>query len=252
MKLQLRNEKIVVSLTTTPHRIDKIKPTLDSIMTQNASIQNIYLSIPHKFIRDNLEYQIPEWLSNQQQIKILRTEDYGPGTKLLGLLEQTDLADYTIIITVDDDIIYPNNHILHLAYAAHKNPQIAVSPMGATPASNTIFGLRRISENNTEVKILQGWSGIAYRRNFFADDIFAINETIPECKNSDDIYFSFYLAKNNIPRLVLRDKYMSAELINHRTKIGHDEHALYKQDSPAEKHKACIAYLQATNPMVNF
>jgi hypothetical protein len=261
MRFSVRNENIVVTLTTTPYRINNLKANLDSIFKQNATIQNIYISIPHKFQRDNLDYIIPEWLAKDDRITILRSKDYGPATKLVGALEKIKFVPNTIIITIDDDVIYPKNLVLHLAYFAKANPNSAVGVMGAVPiydkeqkiSLDSEYGLKRISQANASVHILQGWASVAYRARFFDRTIFEIENTIPECRNSDDVYLSFYLARHNISRIVLRNKYLDPQRINKETIAANSEDALFKQEPrPVIKHRACFAYLHQQYPDVDF
>lgn len=82
--------------------------------------------MPYVFKRKNVPYTIPTWLEKKQVITILRSKDYGPATKLLGTLAIFDLPSDTIIITVDDDVYYPDNLILQLAYKAKQNPNRAM------------------------------------------------------------------------------------------------------------------------------
>ena len=80
MNYRLRDEQIVITLSTTPHRINQIKPTIDTLAKQKFAASKIYLSVPYIFKRDNLEYVVPKWLSEDKRVTILRTEDYGPAT----------------------------------------------------------------------------------------------------------------------------------------------------------------------------
>lgn len=261
LKFSLRNENIIIAFSTTPHRINNIQATVKSILEQNIKTKNIYLSIPYIFKRDNLEYIIPNWLQDNAKITILRTNDYGPATKLLGVLEQTSLPENSIIITLDDDIIYPHNTVLQLAYQAKTNPEAAVGISGVDLDYDRNGLVNTVNENGTlrrtvsgaKVAILQGFAGVAYKRKFFDNSIFNIIQAPAECIKSDDIYISYYLAKNNIPRIVLRNSYIDHLKINYEQPIGLANDALHKlSPKPAEKHKICVAYLQQQYPGVIF
>lgn len=253
MRYQLSDEYIIVALSTTPYRINSIAPTLDTLLQQNAKIQHIYLSVPYIFKRDNLEYKIPNWLLNNPHITILRTTDYGPATKLLGVLEKVQLPPDAIIVTVDDDVLYPKNLVLQLAYKAQQHPNSAVGVLGAYYDPNAELGLTKTSQADALVDILQGYTGVAYRRKFFKTDIFDITKSPTACVNSDDIYISYYLAKNNIPRQVLRNNYINPCKINWHTDIGTDNNSLHMLPvKPAAKHLACMTYLQKNYPHVDF
>lgn len=261
MRYRIRNEYIVVSLSTTPHRINKIEPTIRSLEQQNSLPNAIYLNIPYMFKRDKMLYVIPSWLKSNKLITVLRTNDYGPATKLLGTLEKANLPQNAIIITVDDDAIYPANLILQLAYKAVLNPKQAIGIIGADIeydkhgliASNSELGFKKIKSADAFVNILQGYAGVAYRRSFFKSDIFDITTAPQECINSDDLYISYNLAKQNIPRQVLQNKYINSCAIRWETTIATDQHSLHKLiPKPVNKHIICLSYLRNLYPNVNF
>lgn len=260
LKFALIHEDIVVSLTTTPHRINKIQPVLQTLFKQNVKVKKIYLNIPYKFKRDNLEYVIPEWLQNESRITILRTDDYGPATKLLGLLEQVQLPAKTIIITVDDDVYYPQNLILHLAYQAKKFPNSVIAVSGAdidydangkirSPGHGTID----VTDPGALVDVVSGFGGIAYRAGFFDATIFQIQEAPNACYIHDDFYISFYLARHNIPRRIVNNKLLSMANIRWNAEVGFQKDALFKiTPLRAEICKTCLEYMRAQYANVDF
>ncbi len=253
MRYALKDEHIVISLSTTPHRIDKIDPILDTIIAQNVAVKAIYLNIPYVFKRDNTAYIIPQRLERNKKITIIRTEDYGPATKLLGTLANTDLPAKAIIITLDDDVYYPPNLVLQLAFKAKQQPERAIGIIGAIRAPGSELGITKIYKNDAFVSILQGYAGVAYRRDFFDESVFEIVATIKECINSDDIYLSHYLALNGIKRQILNNKYITPCDICWQTEIGTDDNSLHMLiPRPAEKHDICMKFLSDQNPQVVF
>lgn len=261
MQFNLRNEHIVISLSTTPYRINELEPFLDKLLTQKGRVAAIYLNIPYVFKRKNIPYTIPTWLENKKGITILRCDDYGPATKLLGTLANVDLPPDTIIITVDDDVFYPDNLILQLAFKAKSNPSRAIGIIGANPdydmngniPLNSELGLVKIKTADAVVSILQGYAGIAYRKRFFDDKVFDITAAPTDCVNSDDIYLSFYLAKHGIQRQVLRNDYINPCKIYWETETGTNDTALHNLiPRPADKHRSCISYLKQQTPEVVF
>lgn len=263
MRFALRNEYIVVSLTTTPYRVYPMRQVIEFVLAEKVPLKAIYVNLPYVFKRNNMPYPVPQYLTDNPRLTILRPKDYGPGTKLLGALEQAKLPANAIIITVDDDITYPKNILLHLAYKAKQNPDHAIGLSGMRPHYNRKgqiitdslrgIGLKAIKENNALVPILEGFAGIAYRPRFFDKSVFEIENAPRECRNSDDIFFSFYLAKNNVPRQVLRSKYMFLEMVSWNEMVGFNHDALHQlSPTPAERHRACVAYLKETYPGVDF
>ncbi len=261
MLLSLKNSQIVVSFTTTPHRINEMQTTVATILQQTAPIQAIYLSVPYIFKRDNIKYKIPEWLQQEKKITILRSKDYGPATKLLGLLEQITLEPNTIIITLDDDIKYPPNTVLQLAYKALKNPKKVIAICGSDPeydlngkiAASSRNGIKKNIRPNTQVTIAQGFAGIAYRPEFFDDTIFNIIHGPQECINSDDVYISFYLAQRHVPREILNNRYIGFAKIDWDNQLSLSDNALHRlMPGPRDKHEKCISYLKSIDPATKF
>jgi len=96
-----------ISITTIPSRLSKIHLTLESFEKQSLLPKKVFLNIPNKYLRfPNEKIQIPD-LSNKFEkidIQINRGEDFGPGTKLMGGINNLDDFDYVILL--DDDSIY--------------------------------------------------------------------------------------------------------------------------------------------------
>jgi hypothetical protein len=97
---------VFVGLTTLPSRIGKLEPTIRSLLAQTLPPDRIFVCLPLTSIRERCGYSLPPWLSwLPPRVQLVRcTQDYGPGTKLLGCLPQvpTDAC----LIVVDDDMVY--------------------------------------------------------------------------------------------------------------------------------------------------
>lgn len=225
VKHKLRNNQIdiVVSFTTTPYRIDKIKPVLESIERQSIKPNRIYVNIPWKFKRENIEYLIPTWLKNYPNIIINRTTDYGPATKLIATLEK-EKDPNTIIITIDDDSIYPKHMVRELAkqYLLESFQRVYQSSAVFTGFSlNFLFGPNynlyaehNVGSNKPSLLII-GAGGVAYKRNFFKDDIFVLLKNVPlYCFLSDDLMISAYLLANNITIIQAGGIYYNTYYVN--------------------------------------
>lgn len=110
--------RLVLTLSSLPHHKNLIEPTLQSLLTQSLRADVIYLALPEKSRRTGESYgnfTVPEGIT------ILRSkQDYGPLTKLLPAVMAESEPD-AVIITLDDDKVYPPDLIRTLAWnAAHK------------------------------------------------------------------------------------------------------------------------------------
>jgi len=98
------DRKVVVTMTTVPSRINDCKETLISILDSSRKVDEICINIPYKTSKGE-KYKIPKWLEKLKNVKIYRVcKDFGPSTKLLPTLKREEKD--TIIIVIDDDVIY--------------------------------------------------------------------------------------------------------------------------------------------------
>ena len=178
--------KLVISLTTIPSRMYLLNYTLDSLKNQSIKPDAIILNIPHMSVRFNIEYNIPNWLLNDHNIEIHRCEDFGPGTKLLGLFSHPKIDDNTMLCIVDDDRLYPNNIVDTLVNFSNKYPTATIGYM-----AGLIDETKR--EDAQAIKI-QGCSGFLTRKKYFTDDIYEC--TRRNFRYVDDDYISLHILKN--------------------------------------------------------
>ena len=112
--------KFHMSMTTIPSRFKSIHRTIDTLLAQTYAPTSIIVNIPrtYGFRFDGIsiaEEDIAKFIKRYESTGKVRVnmvdEDYGPGTKLLGLLDIKGIDDDSYIILVDDDVIY--NDVLH-------------------------------------------------------------------------------------------------------------------------------------------
>lgn len=174
--------RVVASLTTMPDRYERLERTLKTIFTQTYKLDAIYLSLPKVSYRLNIEYPpLPD--SILKMCTVVECEDYGPITKILGaLIAEKD--PNTIIITFDDDMVYPNN-IVESLIAKHKAyPNMAIGSSGMlvkyscpmcaiNPNQNDlIFSIPKfeIPIEGRKVDSVYGYPGALYLRGFFPEN----------------------------------------------------------------------------------
>src|SRR3990167_3255442 len=122
------NMRVVASLTTMPDKYPKIVKTLESLNKQSRKLDAIYLGLPKKSRRLGIEYPpLPEAVT--KLCKVVTVEDYGPITKIVaGLLKEQDPE--TVIITFDDDMIYPHTIVEKLLQHHKTYPNSAIGSSG--------------------------------------------------------------------------------------------------------------------------
>jgi len=93
------NYRVIVSLTTSPSRINTIEKTLNTILNQSYPPDLIRINIPKTFKRTGETYTIPSFIKDNSKIKIYEyDEDYGPIMKFLPACIDYKDDDNTIII----------------------------------------------------------------------------------------------------------------------------------------------------------
>jgi len=116
------DNRVIISLTTTPDRIKNIKPVILSLLDQTVKVDQIALNIPYKC--NDKKYVIPSEYSNM--INIFRTnKDYGPGTKFIPTVLRESECD-TIFILVNDDYIYGKDFIETILNIFKRHPSKAL------------------------------------------------------------------------------------------------------------------------------
>lgn len=106
----MKNEiSFCVSMSTIPGRIDNINEILNKINEQTLKPNRIFLNIPHHFKRFKNEIITEEKIKKirAENLEIKRCYDYGPGTKIMGSINE--VKKFECVILLDDDHIYDSN-----------------------------------------------------------------------------------------------------------------------------------------------
>ena len=208
--------KIVISLTTIPDRIEKIKPALVSLLNQTRRVDEICINIPYKTIKGK-KYTIPHWLKDLKNVKIRRVEkDWGPSTKLLPTLIREKYN--TIIIVVDDDVIYGSKIIESYTKEFYcRDCKDAITNFGSKIDTNKL----KLSDSNgfvppphMRIRASPGYSDAIYGHHSFLvtpemfskkkneifnnTRIFEYEKAPKECRWVDDIWISGWLLYHNV------------------------------------------------------
>lgn len=112
-----KTDKVIISFTTIPKRINKIKPMINSLLDQTVKVDGIYLNIPENI--NGEKYKIPKEFNNILNI-FTSGKDYGKSTKFIPTMLREDNSN-TIIILLDDDYIYGKDFIETIVEESKKN-----------------------------------------------------------------------------------------------------------------------------------
>lgn len=200
--------RVVVSLTSIPSRIGHVFPTLNSVLLQSRAPSAIYLNLPANSGREADAYRVPSQIEEDPRITICRSgEDLGPIMKLLPALAREPDPN-TIIITVDDDVVYPRGMIETLLETRESLPEAALGFRGwRLPDDGNLPGRTILHANQVsrpfEVDVLCGVSGAMYLRKHFGPDFFDRSALPPESYFVDDLCISGYLHRAGIMKYIV-------------------------------------------------
>ena len=179
---------IYISISLIPARLNNLHETIETLLKQTKKPDKIFINIPYQYKRFNetiKENEIPHF--NNDIIEVTRSEDYGPGTKLLGSINKVEKN--SLLILADDDHLYKDYMIEKFFYFYSKAPNNAYS-FYVYPIENFPVG--------------QGADGFAINTNHldgienFYDKIVKHNKDL---LLNDDLwisYFLYFIKKNKI------------------------------------------------------
>lgn len=211
VKKYIRKNRIVLSLTTTKNRLHYIQNTIKSLLDQTMIPDIIYLNISFDIPHDT-KYKYLLYLHEKKIIYINKLErDYGPATKLLPtLLLESDPE--TVIIYLDDDMIYNKKLIEHLYHYSIIYNDVALCMSGINIDFNNMN--KNMNKKNLShiylgytcrpVHIMEGYNGCLVKRKFFPENLTNILEfhNVPkELYYVDDVYISGILSMYNIRKI---------------------------------------------------
>jgi hypothetical protein len=223
-------KRVVVGLSTIPSRIPFLGQTLESLAAQTLKPHSVCISVPRHSAREKVDYPIADLkaLAKKHFPKgvgrvVVVEEDYGPLTKLAGmLLNPENDAPETLLITVDDDQRYDSRLVETLVAGTKKHPKsvvcLAGHVIGKFPSA---WGYRNdraakllkgvYLKPDTAVDVVSGWCGVAYPRSSFPVSGEGLDagmedlslKALPILNKHDDLYISAWCDKLKIKKVVV-------------------------------------------------
>jgi hypothetical protein len=235
-KTRRRKMLFVVSLTTSPSRLQHIGPTLDSLLAQTRKPDAIFVNLPDVFKRTGKPYVIPEAMKAKYEgvVQFLQCgADLGPITKLVPTLRRYPESTDVWIMTVDDDIRYlPLTLETYVRYAQKKvGTRYAYGLSGFTLKRNNI----RAELGSKPVDVIEGYGSAMYHRSSFPGSFDAYLDVClkEECTFlSDDLVISNWLELMEIGRVAVWEPTCNRTIMWQTgciLPLGEKEDALHKQ-----------------------
>jgi len=255
----MTQEKIILTLTTIPERLSFDHPlglirVIYSLMNIKYDNYEIHFNIPHINKRTGDEYIIPKWLQDlngRDKLRIFRTEDYGPSTKLLPTLERITDPNQLIIV-VDDDLLYESRLIEGHLKLREKNDDVVWGFAGLNNLGEKFKDARDrfvIGPNyDVRVGIIEHYKSVSYRRRFFGDDF---NSEFLTKGWADDHLVSAYMGMKNIIKMVGHSEYIPKHTNEEEwRKYGVVESfPVIKHSVTQSRNEGCNSFRQESEPL---
>lgn len=195
---------IVVSLTSFPARIDLVYLTIRSILNQTTKPKKIVLWLGKEYFPSG-EATLPNSLLRLKSLglEIKFRDDLKAHTKYFYAFQE--YSD-NLIVTVDDDIIYPIDLLTILLKTHHKNPNCVVANrVRFMEMENNKFKpyrkwkINKVGNHNPSKRICAtGVGGVLYKPEFFQSNFFDIEGIEKTGCIGDDIWLKAGQMANNV------------------------------------------------------
>ncbi len=205
------DERIVITLTTISPRIGALGNVIRSILDQTVPASEIRLQLSHEpYLLDQgiRDQDIPADIRDfaaRGMIQISWVPNTGPYRKLLpALAHYWDRRD-TILITADDDSIYPRDWIQGLVETHRRYPNEVIAHRCRRIKSGGGTFLPYVQWPYVESDAVLsgadlipiGKDGVLYCPRFFTEDVFD-EQALEICPFGDDLWFKFLALANDI------------------------------------------------------
>lgn len=187
------NSEVIISLTSFPARINQVHLCIQSILRQGTPAGRVILWLAESQFQD--KKSLPSALLKLEKygLEIRFCEDVKSYKKVIYTAQE--FTDYTII-TVDDDVLYPENFVERLLLSAKNNPECVVC-----------YRAHMITFNNGTIAPYSEWvgmspgivgpslwlvptgvGGVLYPPNFFKGIEIDVPTIMSLCPTADDLW----------------------------------------------------------------
>lgn len=187
--------RLFVSLTTIPPRMAGIGRCIASLLAQETPPEKVFVCVPERYRRFETPDPLPFDLALfGERVELVRCpRDEGPGTKILGALDQIPDDPDCLLVLVDDDMEYRPHMLTVLAETFRKSP-------GAAASFHT-YHYRRLT-------VGQGADAFALPAHHL-DGLRAYADMALTCPSAfyvDDLWISYFLWLKRIPIVDLSNR----------------------------------------------
>lgn len=196
-----RNEKIIVSLTSFPGRINSVCKTLETILNQkDCKPDKVELWLAESQF-EGKEKGLPDNLLRLKKygLDIMWCEDIRSYKKLIPALQ---IHPKDIIVTADDDVYYSRRWLEKLYKSYNLNPNViqchrATQIVKKAGNIDVIVGGRKYYKEASYLNKLVGVGGVLYPVNSLSPQVFDIAAIKKYAATNDDVWFWFMAIIND-------------------------------------------------------
>lgn len=209
----IKNTKnnIVVSLTTYPARNQKVIYTIKSLLNQDMKIDRLIVWLS----KEQYQGQLPK--------EFILLKDYGVEFKFCDDLKSHKKYYYamqefkdSIIITVDDDVIYPENTVSKLVKAHVDYPNTVICNQARLITFDEQGRLLPYKAWKKEIPYSArpnfavlpiGEGGVLYPPKVFGDrEAFQVDKIMSCARNTDDLWLKVMAVRNNVGAMITTNR----------------------------------------------
>lgn len=197
------DSNVIVSLTSYPARIDTLHMTITTLLNQTVKLGKVVLWLADNQFPEG-EKDLPERLLKLKEkgLSIRFCDDLRPHKKYFYTMKENPDS---YVITVDDDIFYPENLVELLMATSEKYPDTVVCTWGHefVPDENgDVYSADKwvYSRGGTQPSytlIPTGVGGVLYPPHCLSDEVFNKDSIVDCCLNADDLWLKAMALLNN-------------------------------------------------------
>ena len=199
-----REKNIIVSLTSFPARFSQIELCLKSLVLQSFKPNKIIVYLGSDSSAEMLTKEMLDYEKYGVEYRFDDHKNLMPHKKYFYAMQDYPEA---IIVTADDDIIYPRDWLLSLyqSYERYPNAVSARRVHLITLEGNVLAPYNHWEDQCRKVKtpshrlIATGNSGVLYPPHCFDKEAFNVTAIQETCLKADDLWLKCMEIRNNIP-----------------------------------------------------
>lgn len=227
-------EPITISLTTIRARLPTLHLTLESLAQQSYPNLTIRLYVSRDaFLLDEGIDALPDACTSvikayAPRIEVYFVRNIGSYRKLVPLLEER-LGQSSLVVTADDDTLYPPNWVSDLYFhyrlqnciVCYRGHQMAYDASGWTGYRSWMR--RPLGASRSLLNLPTGKDGVLYNTIFFHPDVLDMQRGVALARTVDDLWFKWHSAILGVPVFMIHNDYRVNSLPETTS-----EHSLYK------------------------